>query len=56
MVEFKAEKHILTNDNGLVVINVSDLDGGRLVKKINQSVGSIIIYPSLWRVCVARVS
>jgi len=29
VVEFKAEKHILTNDNGLVVINVSDLDGGR---------------------------
>jgi len=29
VVEFRAEKHILTNDNGLVVINVSDLDGGR---------------------------
>jgi len=29
VVEFAAEKHILTNDNGLVVINVSDLDSGR---------------------------
>lgn len=28
-VEFRAEKHVLTNDNGLVVISVSDQDSGR---------------------------
>jgi len=28
-VDFKPEKHVLTNDNGLVVISVSDQDSGR---------------------------
>jgi hypothetical protein len=28
-VDYRVEKHVLTNDNGLVVINVSDQDSGR---------------------------
>lgn len=28
-VEFRAEKHVLTNDNGLVVVSVADQDSGR---------------------------